>query len=142
MKIVTYDGETKLISIITQKEEHFPNGYMKRLKYSIEDDLPHTIEYFDDLRNLHREDGPARIFMNQNHIVGEFYFIAGKLHRLDGPALIHYHRDEQSLIRYGIYDPLGRRSESRCEYYLDGVEYKDKDTIENWKDFCKLLVYK
>jgi hypothetical protein len=60
--------------------------------------------------DLHRIDGPARIWYNDNGLLKrEEWFLDGRLHRMDGPAAIYYGVD------------------TRKDWYINGIK-KEKPT--------------
>lgn len=71
------------------------------------------IEYYNEKSQLHRIDGPARIWNNGD----ESWWINGKRHREDGPAI--------QYIKGGSH------------YYFDDVEY----SFEEWKEILKYKVF-
>lgn len=86
--------------------------------------------YQDNNGRVHREDGSAYISIVNGVINYEAYRIHGLEHNILGPALIWY--------------KLGKIV---CEkYYLNGIEYTNKDITDNWIDYCKniskLEIYK
>ena len=91
------------------------------------ENLTHTIDrfgnewYFNEDNKLHREDGPAIIYIGG---VEEWYR-NGKLHREDGPALIANNGKTQEWYRNGMLHredgpALIWEDENREEYYLHG----------------------
>lgn len=56
----------------------------------------------DNVKNWHREDGPACIYRNsQGNIVEEHYWVNNRLHNEDGPAVIEY--NNVGNIQYAMY---------------------------------------
>lgn len=59
-------------------------------------------KWFNDLNQLHKEDGPALITST-----AKYYFFCGELHRTDGPAVISI---------------TGRQ-----DYFIDGIDFNSKE---------------
>lgn len=66
-------------------------------------------------------------YYKSGEIESEQHHKAGYLHRGDGPAKIKYNEDGEIREQY---------------YYLDGVEYEDKDITDNWEVFCKMQIFR
>lgn len=78
--------------------------------------------------NFHREGAPAQIYYRDNGNVNyEFYYINNNLHREDGPAIIFY--DMYGNINHKVF-------------MLNGKQSFDEDIINNWKDFCKMQIFR
>lgn len=120
-----------------------------------------SYEHYCKEGKYHREDGPARIFYYDNiHYINrswnkysEGYYKDGELHRENLPALIYYHSLGQ--INHEHYFKAGRHhredgpawlcyiteNKTSKRYFLNDVEYTDKDIIDNWKEFCKIQIF-
>jgi hypothetical protein len=69
--------------------------------YTVKENDEGTLFYFGDQGALHRENGPAVVFVNGC----KKWYLNGKLHRLSGPAII-WASDNQSDDEYYLF---GRR---------------------------------
>ena len=54
----------------------------------------YKMTYYDELNQIHRDNGPAEIIWDEDGIIYERYYKDGKLHRDNGPAEIRYYRGE------------------------------------------------
>jgi hypothetical protein len=100
-----------------------------------ETDSHGAIRYYNDLNQLHREDGPAIEWANGDKI----WYRNDQCHREDGPAIVYadgtkwwcrnhqQHREDGPAIEY---------SNGKKEYWLLGIQYKTK------KDYLKRLKLK
>ena len=61
------------------------------------------IEYFNNEKDNHREDGPAfQYFFENGNIKIEKWYINGKRHKTDGPAQIYYYKNGYIVEEYFI----------------------------------------
>ena len=94
-----------------------------------------TIWYYDDLNQLHREDGPAIEYANGT----KSWYLNSQRHREDGPAIEYadgskcWYRNDQ---RHREDGPAIEYADGRKEYWLLGIQYKTK------KDYLKRLKLK
>lgn len=130
MKLSEFDenGRLKRDLFVHQINEHLDDGSIKSIRYYQGSDVLQHVQYTKS-GFYHRIDGPAIIMYDTyENIVYEEYRIMGTTHREDEPAVIYY-------------SSIGSLN-SPPRYFLNGEEYDDKDIIENWKEFCKLQLYK
>jgi hypothetical protein len=91
------------------------NGYL----YTVKTQEDGTIEYFNEIGQRHREDGPAIELTNGP----KYYYQNGLLHRLDGPAidfgngLMVYYQNGQ---RHRLDGPAVMNSKGYEEYWVNG----------------------
>jgi hypothetical protein len=81
------------------KEERIESG-ITYLVYKSFYDETNTHEYYTLNKKLHRENGPAYIFMVYNNIMEYAYFKNGKLHNSEEPAImttIQYTKNEKQF---------------------------------------------
>lgn len=99
---------------------------MESIKHTYPDG---TIEYHNEHGQLHREDGPAKIWPSGY----QSYWLYGNLHREDGPAIIIPDGEEQywvNGIEYPYEDWLKRVKTTKEVNIIDFL-------VENNIDFCK-----
>ena len=94
-----------------------------------------TIWYYNDLNQIHREDGPAIEYANGT----KFWCRNDQYHREDGPAIEwadgekHWYRNDQLHREDG---PAIEYSNGKKEYWLLDIQYATK------KDYLKRLKLK
>ena len=101
-------------------------GYMLR--------IPNKTVYFDKNKELHKEDGPARLIRIRDEEVEEYY-VSGKLHRDDGPARITKTNDivQEEWFLNGIPKRLDNKPESITYRLYDG-SIQQGNRVETYKD--------
>jgi hypothetical protein len=102
-------------------------------------DINDCIEYYNSNNQLHNENGPAIITPGN----AKSWYINGVIHRLEGPAYIEtkgiyewykngkLHREDGPAIRFYNLEK---------SYYLEGIQYQEKDYYEIIKNIKKKRV--
>ena len=86
--------------------------------------LGHSIEYTNELGQLHRTDGPAVVHKSGN----KEWYINGKLHREDGPAIDYI--DKKSWFKNGLYHrennlPAIEYIEGYKAWFVEGLRHRE-----------------
>ena len=86
--------------------------------------LGHSIEYTNELGQLHREDGPAVEYNNGK----KEWWINGKLHRTDGPAREYI--DKKFWFKNGVYHrennlPAIEYIEGYKAWFVEGLRHRE-----------------
>lgn len=100
------------------------NIYIKRRCKVIkhDDEFGNTIKYWlNDKGQIHREDGPAMVFIDGSNKGSEQWYLNNKQHRENGPAAVWYWNDHIYTI----------------EHFLDGIYYTQRVGNEAYSEAVK-----
>ena len=86
--------------------------------------------YYNDLHQLHREDGPAYIYPDGTPDGTQFWYLNGKYHREDGPAVIYSNGTKVWYLNgKRITDEVNQWFEE-CNLTYETMEFEDKMALK------------